>query len=55
MPQLAAADVIPPSGGDGGLSAGEITGIVLASLGGAMALATLGVLGVAHYRRNSKG
>ncbi|KAL4430893.1 hypothetical protein ABPG75_006149 [Micractinium tetrahymenae] len=50
-PQSATA----PSSGGKGLSTSEITGIVLASLGGFIALLSLGALAVGHYRRQTRG
>lgn len=56
-PALVAAAGMDPSSGhsSGGLSGGEIAGIVLASIGGAMALATLLALAVVGYRKRRQG
>lgn len=45
------------AGGAGsvGLSTPEIAGIVCASLGGFIALLSLGALAVGHYRRQTRG
>lgn len=59
-PDLAATYGAYPGGGsssssDSGLNAAEITGIVIASIGGAIALATLLAMAALHVRRKSQG
>lgn len=56
-PALVAAAGMAPSSGhtSSSLSAGEITGIVLASIGGAIAVATLLGMAVVGYRKRRQG
>ena len=56
-PAMVAAAGMDPSSGNtsSGLSCGEIAGIVLAALGGAMALATVLAMAVVGYRKRRQG
>ncbi len=56
-PAMVAASGMDPSSGNSSsaLSGGEIAGIVLAALGGAMALATVLAMAVVGYRKRRQG